>query len=509
MSPTTVIQALESLRARADGDDKVALGHAVKLIEQLGGQVASLKMLASQRFRPSSEKVAPGQIAMHFLEHLLTQTQQPREDTKPDDPSPKPRDKRKSRVKLLPVRPVHKTLRAEDLQCTCGQTKHDIGYDTRRQIIYEPPQLYMQEERLHKYACRACAEGVTMAHGSPKLIDGSLASSSLLAHLTVAKVVDCMPIERIGKQLARHDAELAPSTLYDWFAYGGKEVVELQPRIRRELLASKLISLDDTPLPTKNPAHDNGIQRGRLWLYIGDIERIAYCAFSEDWKGKHPQRVLAGFAGDVQGDGYGGITRLFNGPAPPQRVGCNDHARRKFVEAMKMGDSRAAGAVALFARLYAIERQATEACATADERLTMRQSMSLAVWAQLDACIEELSKGASPKGPIGKAVTYWRKQKTTLAVFLSNGHLPISNAHVERLLRTVALLRKNALFVGSIDAGHRYAALLTMALNCTLCGANPFAYFTWLFDRLAERVPARRALDLLPQAWLRTQQAAD
>lgn len=59
---------------------------------------------------------------------------------------------------------------------------------------------------------------------------------------------------------------------------------------------------------------------------------------------------------------------------------------------------------------------------------------------------------------------------------MSSGSLPISNAHVERLLRTVALMRKNALFVGSLEAGERYAALLTMALNCVLCDANPFEY---------------------------------
>ena len=86
-----------------------------------------------------------------------------------------------------------------------------------------------------------------------------------------------------------------------------------------------------------------------------------------------------------------------------------------------------------------------------------------------------------------------------LAAFLSNGILPISNAHVERLLRTVALFRKNSLFIGSPDAGPRYAALLTLALNCALRDVNPFEYFTQLFDRLAAGWPSTRLLELLCQ----------
>jgi len=55
----------------------------------------------------------------------------------------------------------------------------------------------------------------------------------------------------------------------------------------------------------------------------------------------------------------------------------------------------------------------------------------------------------------------------------------------------------------------RYAALLTLAVNCALCGANPFLYFTDLFDRLAAGWPKARAADLMPQAWLAAQQRTE
>jgi transposase len=512
MSPHNIVDTLTELSHRAQGREREALEGAVALLEKYDQQLKAFRRLASQKFRPSSEKVAPGQVAMSFIEHLVQQAAakqaQSDDDAKPEARAEKPaRPKRKSKIDVLPVKFVDRTLSEAERQCACGACRMPFDHDTRRQIIFEPSKLWVQEERLYKYACRSCGEGIAMAKGSPKLIDGSLASSSLLAHLTVAKVVDCTPIERIGKQLSRHGADVAPSTLYDWFSYAGREVDLLQAHIQGALLQSQLISFDDTPMPAKNLSHPNNIQRGRIWLYIGDIDRIALCRFSEDWKGKHPQGVLAGFDGELQSDGYGGVTALFHGTSPPNRAGCNDHGRRKFFEAMKLGDTRAAEFVELYAQLYAVEKEATRLGASAQQRLDMRRRLSAPVWDQMRERALATTPGVSPKGPLGKALSYWRKQEPALAAFLKHGHVPISNAHVERLLRAVALLRKNALFVGSLDAGARYAALLTMAVNCALCEANPFEYFKWLFDRLAEGVPAKSALDVMPQAWIRRSEA--
>jgi transposase len=511
MQPSTIIADLRAAQLNSTDSVREVLQRAIELIEMMGLQLGNFKWLASQKYRRSSEKLAPGQLAMEFIAHLVStatsNADEAKNEEKTGEEGKEKRPKRKSNIKVLPVVVVEKKLEEKERVCDCGSVKKDMGFDTRRQIIYQPAKIFMQEERLRKYACGPCAAGVVMAQATPKLVEKSLASSSLLAHLVVSKVIDSTPVERIGKQLARHGADIAPSTLYDWFGQAGTQVACLQPHIRKQLCTSGLISLDDTPLPTKNLAHIKNIQRGRLWLYLGDMDTIAYSAFSEDWKGTHPCGVLNGFSGDIQGDGYGGINALFTAQAPPTRIGCHDHARRKFVEAVKMGDPRANAVVDIYRHLYAVERDAKDFDPA--DRLAMRQAKSVPIWSELDRCIGALAPHAYKKGPLGKAVTYWTRQRTTLQQFLKSGHRPISNGHVERQLRVVALLRKNALFMGSVEAGHRYAALLTMALNCALCGANPFKYFVWLFNQLALGVPAKRALTLLPQAWLKMQQTAE
>ena len=514
-----VIAALEALRSRLPDEDRgtieetqAFLAEVKKFVSSMDGQLAALRMLAQKHFRPKSDHVPPGQLALDLLGFMLAQRQQETSSgetpAEPAPPKAPPREKRTSKLHLVPVVSVRKELPEAERMCEhCNVVKTEFDVEPRRQLAYEPSKLYFREEQLVKYACRCCGIGVTTAPATPKVIEGSNVGASVLAHLIVSKVVDATPVERVGKQWSRYGYDVAPSTMHDWFGRSASELAFLSPIARGDMLRSHLISFDDTPMPTKVAGHANGTQRGRLWMYVGDMSRVAYCAFTPDWKGSHPRAVLAGFSGQLQSDGYGGIAALFAGNDAPNKVGCNDHCRRKYVEALKLGDGRAARVVALYGELYAVERDAK--VLTPDDRLRLRRERSVPLWAELAAEVAKLEAIGEPKSPLGKANTYFRRQSTALSAFLDNGILPISNAHVERLLRGVALFRKNSLFVGSLEAGERYAALLTLAVNCALVGANPFTYFTDILERIAVGWPKSRAAELMPAAWLVAQQQAE
>lgn len=450
-----VIAALEALRSRLPDEDRgtieetqAFLAEVKKFVSTMDGQLAALRMLAQKQFRPKSDHVPPGQLALDLLGFMLAQRQQesggsetPAEPALPKAP---PREKRTGKLHLVPVVSVRKELPESERMCGhCNVVKTEFDVEPRRRLEYEPSKLYFLEEQLVKYACRCCGIGVTTASATPKVIEGSNVGASVLAHLVVSKVVDATPIERVGKQWSRHGYDVAPSTMHDWFGRSASELLFLSPIARAETLRSYLISFDDTPMPAKVAGHANGTQRGRLWMYVGDMSRVAYCAFTPDWKGSHPCAVLEGFSGQLQSDGYGGIATLFAGNDAPNKVGCNDHARRKYVEALKLGDRRAARVVALYGELYAVERDAKEL--TPAERLRLRRERSVPLWTELDAEVAKLEALGEPKSPLGKANTYFRRQSAALSAFLDNGILPISNAHVERLIRGVALFRKEQL----------------------------------------------------------------
>lgn len=60
------------------------------------------------------------------------------------------------------------------------------------------------------------------------------------------------------------------------------------------------------------------------------------------------------------------------------------------------------------------------------------------------------------------------------------------------------------MFVGSLDAGERYANLLTVLLNCELASVNP--YLVDVIDKIAADWPADRVSELFPRAWLYARQ---
>jgi transposase len=518
------IAALGSLKGAVPGEQSRILDEVVALLASLDGELASLsaklRWHASAPFRSKKDDAPEGQLAFELLRMLTGRLGQeaddraapseadtpPGDDAPPsgDDPAgsraPRTRRGRGLRRKVDEV----KIADAEIPACPCcAKPLGEMGFDTRERFIFQPADVYILEERIYNYGCR-CGEVVVSAPpvAPPKPIPGGMASSSLLAQLAIGKVLDGNPVDRFAKQLRRQDIDLPTSTLHDWFGRIGDMLTIMRRACHRQLLTCDLISLDDTPVRARNADHPANVQTGRQWLYLGDVDQIAYAEFTPDWKGSHPQRVLEGARGDIQNDGYAGINPLFIGPDAPRRIGCNDHSRRRFVQALEQGDRRAQPMIDLYRALYHVERTATERSLDATGRRALRQAESVPLWREFERVITDLTPKVDKKAPLGKALYYWTRQQATLCAFLDDGRFPISNAHVERLLRVVSTFRKNSLFVGSLDAGERYANVLTVLLNCQLAGVNPYVYLVDIIDKIAADWPADRVAELLPRAWL-------
>jgi hypothetical protein len=61
-----------------------------------------------------------------------------------------------------------------------------------------------------------------------------------------------------------------------------------------------------------------------------------------------------------------------------------------------------------------------------------------------------------------KAMDYSLRRWRALTRFVENGQLPVDNNWVENQMRPIALGRKNWLFAGSLRAGERAAAVMSL-----------------------------------------------
>ncbi len=99
-----------------------------------------------------------------------------------------------------------------------------------------------------------------------------------------------------------------------------------------------------------------------------------------------------------------------------------------------------------------------------------------------------------------RAIDYSPKRWAALTCYLDDEDLPIDHKWVENRIRPIALGRQNWLFAGSLRAGKRAAAVMSLIQSATLNGLDPYAYPRDVLERLPTQA-ANRIDELLPHRW--------
>ena len=116
------------------------------------------------------------------------------------------------------------------------------------------------------------------------------------------------------------------------------------------------------------------------------------------------------------------------------------------------------------------------------ERAVLRRERASPVLDAIRARLDAWHAVALPRSDFGKAVAYARAQWPTLVRYVEDGDLEIDNNALEREIRPVALGRKNWLFAGSYEGGHRAAVLYSVLASCRAAGSSswpPTSARTW------------------------------
>lgn len=531
LPPPSEAQDLEGVRAymlqlleegRGEEAIELLLDLLGRLREAHSSTAVRLREALRQLYGRKSEKVAAGQLTL-----LLGMLSQPEASTAagpaptpgaqgaaaPPAPAPKkpPRRPPLRGAKALPEhlerREVVVKPSAEECTCPgCGQERKSIGEEVSHRLELEPARFYVQVEKRPKLACPRCKEGVATAPATEAPLPGALPGPGLLAQLLVGKYRDGLPLYRQQAIFdKRYGVKLPASTLGDWVAGASDVLPPLVALLKQRTLADWLLHTDDTGVRVLDRDDARGVKRGHLWPYVGQGGNV-FVEYTPDWSGQGPQAVLADFRGYLVVDGYKGYEALFGPSSPRTEVGCWMHARRGFERAHQAGDARGGMALALIQKLYAVERRASEAALTHEARLALRLEQSAPVYAELFELLEDWAARVPPKTPLGKATAYARNRYLPLGRFLEDGRVPVDNGEVERLIRMIALGRKNWLFLGSDEAGQRAAAVYSLVLSCYRLGMDPWAYFRDVLPKLGDtRFPASRLAELLPEAWAQQQ----
>ena len=242
------------------------------------------------------------------------------------------------------------------------------------------------------------------------------------------------------------------------------------------------------------------VTRKYLWAYapgaFEDMKAVVY-DFCESRAGEHARTFLGEWKGALVCDDYSGYKRSFT--LGVTEAGCMAHSRRKFFDLHVSNKSQiAAQALQSISALYDIEREVKSL--TADKRLRIRQVCSRPLADALHQWMELQRRQITDGSATPRALNYSLKRWGALTRFLYDRQLPIDNNWAENQIRPIAIGRKNWLFAGSMRAGQRAAAVMSLIQSARLNGHNPYAYLKDVLQRLPTH---RNSLieELLPHRW--------
>lgn len=373
-----------------------------------------------------------------------------------------------------------------------------IGEDVGEKLDYTPGVFTVERHIRGKWVCASC-ETLTQAPVPAHVIDKGIPTTGLLAQVLIAKYLDHVPLYRQEAIFGRAGLAIPQSTLAQWVGQCGVALQPLVDALKEEMLGHRVLHADETPVAMLDPGAGK-THRAYLWSYsVGAFEpmKAVVYDFAESRAGKHAQDFLADWRGTLICDDYSGYKALL--AKGLTEAGCMAHARRKFFDLHSQNQSQIAGeALELFGRLYGVEREVAEL--HVDERCRIRQAKARPIADELQAWLTQQRQRVPNGSATAKAIDYSLKRWAALTHYLADGQVPIDNNWIENQIRPIALGRKNWLFAGSLRAGQRAAAIMSLVQSAKLNGHEPFEYLKEVLTRLPTQ-PASRVGELLPHRW--------
>ena len=333
----------------------------------------------------------------------------------------------------------------------------------------------------------------------------AMGSISLMCFVIIAKYADGLPLYRQEGILSRYGGDISRATLANWIIALAKQLQPLINLMREHQHTGSVIMADETRVQVLKEPGRPATSDKFMWVTLGGPpgEQSILFEYDPSRSGEVPMRLLDGFTGYLQTDGYTGYNAVCRKNGCTQ-LGCWDHARRKFKEAQnaqpkpKKGKtkkpSKAERVLSYINKLYMIERQIKEL--SVDEKYQQRQQKSIPVLNKLKVYLENNQHKVPKDSLTGKAMTYLSNQWGKLNVYCTNGELNISNILAENAIRPFVIGRKAWLFsdtpAGARASATHYSLIETAKAN----GLEPYEYLKQVLTALpyAETVEEIEAL---------------
>jgi transposase len=367
---------------------------------------------------------------------------------------------------------------------------------------------YLQEKAVFLEPAQDEMQRRIIAAALPKHpVPGAMGSIELMSYVLTCKYCDGLPLYRLENILARYGGELSRATLANWVIALARPLQPLLNLLRDHQQAGNIIMADETRVQVLKEPGRPATSDKFMWVTLGGPPGQPSVLFEYDPSRSQevPLRLLDGFHGYLQTDGYAGYNAacLINNIT---QLGCWDHARRKFKDAQDAQPkpkkdkpykaSKADHILGLINILYMIERQIKTLSAA--EKFQQRCKRSLPVLKKLKAYMDDNQHKVPKDRLTGKAMTYLSNQWDKLMIYCSNGELSISNILAENAIRPFVIGRKAWLFSDTPKGAQASAIHYSLIETAKANGLEPYEYLTQVLKALPYANTVEKIEALLP-----------
>lgn len=386
-----------------------------------------------------------------------------------------------------------------------------IGTEETNRLAYKPAEFFVKRTIRKKYALknqlteledeREKRPSVVIAPLPDSPIHKCMADTTLLTEIIIQKYLYHLPFHRQIARFGDLGVRISSSTVGDWFSQSCELLRPLYDHLRRRVLSTDYIQVDESTLPVIDNEKRRAV-KGYLWVVRNPDNGEVFFHYDRGSRSEKTALVLLhGFNGAIQSDGYQVYNR-FEALDGKLMLGCWAHARRKFDEALAENKKLATEALLQIQSLYAIEREADEMGATVEQRGELRRTKAYPLLVTFEKWLYDNYTTLLPQSRTAKAISYTYSIFPKLSRYHLNGRYRLDNNLVENAIRPLAIGRKNYLFCGNSDAAIRAAMVYSLLGSCKAAGVNPAEWLEDVLSKIYSYTKENRNMEeLLPHLW--------
>lgn len=312
---------------------------------------------------------------------------------------------------------------------------------------------------------------------------------SVLAHIIMHKCFYGVSQNRTATY-----GPLSASTLSELFAEADsllKDVVEV---LVKTLANGDQVSFDDTKIKIQ-PLEKGGVNTAWGSVFVG--RDCIYYNFNRDHAGIVFEEILK------KRVLYLDRPLVLTDALPAYgcyKKGCLDHhclthGRRRFKGAEEEDEEFCKEIIDLIGIIYEIDEEAKNLDDKNRQLLHFQKSVPILnmIMDIIQKSIEE--ERFMPNSEIAKALNYWDENFNKLSAFTRIPGVLLDTNHVERAVKAVIRIRKQAPIFKTVEGAIRTSRMLSLTETCLHIKEDPLAYLKWAIKGARER---KAAIDLTP-----------